>query len=144
MIYLVNPLEFKHDITSRPLKELLKRPGDTWNDWYALSVLAVGLETAAVNLLPSIKLIDMGSKGYRFMDISYVTLKSGFRMPSMTWSHFPSQATKLGTKLGGKVGAAKLGGKIAGRFIPGVGWALLAYDAYDVLVNRSLWGFDLD
>ncbi|AXH79443.1 MAG: putative membrane protein [Circular genetic element sp.] len=43
---------------------------------------------------------------------------------------------------GARVGA-KLGGRIGGRLIPGVGWALLAYDVYDVAANRSLWGFDL-
>jgi len=44
---------------------------------------------------------------------------------------------------GARVGA-KLGGRIGGRLIPGVGWALLAYDVYDVAVNRRLWGFDLE
>ncbi|AXH78438.1 MAG: hypothetical protein [Circular genetic element sp.] len=46
---------------------------------------------------------------------------------------------KAGTKTG-----AKIGGRVAGRLLPGVGWGLLAYDVYDVAVNRSLWGFDLD
>lgn len=30
------------------------------------------------------------------------------------------------------------------RALPGVGWALLAFDAYDVLFNRRFWGFKLD
>jgi hypothetical protein len=47
-----------------------------------------------------------------------------------------------GASRGARVGA-KLGGRIGGRLIPGVGWALLAYDVYDVAANRSLWGFKL-
>jgi len=35
-----------------------------------------------------------------------------------------------------------MGGRVAARLIPGVGWALLAYDVYDIAYNRSLWGFD--
>jgi len=31
--------------------------------------------------------------------------------------------------------------KMVARVLPGVGWALLAYDAYDLLVNQSIWGF---
>lgn len=34
--------------------------------------------------------------------------------------------------------------RLLSRALPGVGWALLAYDAYDILVNRSFWGFKLD
>lgn len=34
--------------------------------------------------------------------------------------------------------------RLLSRVLPGVGWALLAYDAYDILVNRSFWGFKFD
>lgn len=44
-------------------------------------------------------------------------------------------------KAGIKTGA-KLGGRVGARLIPGIGWAMLAYDVYDISVNRSLWGFD--
>ena len=47
-----------------------------------------------------------------------------------------------GASGGARIGA-KLGGRVGARLIPGVGWALLAYDVYDVAANRSLWGFDL-
>ena len=52
--------------------------------------------------------------------------------------HGSSKAYKTGAKVGGK-----LGGRIGARLIPGLGYGLLAYDVYDVAVNRSLWGFDL-
>jgi len=46
-----------------------------------------------------------------------------------------------GSSRGARIGA-KVGGKVGARLIPGLGWAMLAYDAYDIAVNRSLWGFD--
>ncbi len=49
-----------------------------------------------------------------------------------------SSIKKAGVKSGAKIGA-----KVGGRLIPGVGWALLAYDVYDIAANRSLWGFSL-
>ena len=51
----------------------------------------------------------------------------------------PPWVKKAGVKHG-----AKIGGRVGARLIPGVGWAMVAYDAYDLAVNRSLWGFDLD
>jgi len=38
---------------------------------------------------------------------------------------------------------AKIGGRIASRAIPGLGWALLAYDAYDLVANQRLFGVQL-
>ena len=76
-----------------------------------------------------------------------------------------SQAERIGARVGGRIHAQtmynmgkglksstraltkgagyKIGARIGGRLIPGVGWALLAYDVYDIAYNRSLWGFDL-
>jgi hypothetical protein len=50
----------------------------------------------------------------------------------------PPWVKKAGVKTG-----AKIGGRVGSRLIPGVGWSLLAYDAYDVAFNHRLWGFDL-
>lgn len=33
--------------------------------------------------------------------------------------------------------------RFSARALPIIGWGLLAYDVYDVVVNRSLWGIDL-
>ena len=59
--------------------------------------------------------------------------------PVFRYYHPPSPAFRSGAKVAGK-----LGGRVAARVIPGIGWGLLAYDVYDVAVNRRLWGFDLD
>lgn len=48
-----------------------------------------------------------------------------------------------GASRGARIGA-KVGGRVGARLIPGLGWGMLAYDVYDVVHNRSLWGFDLD
>jgi len=54
-----------------------------------------------------------------------------------------SQSYQLGSRIGGRVGAAKLGGRIATRFIPAIGQVMLAYDAYDLVKNRRLFGIQL-
>jgi hypothetical protein len=67
-------------------------------------------------------------------------------VPPFSW-YDPSLKIASHTKaswrgVGAKAGA-KMGARVGGRLIPGVGWGLLAYDVYDIAVNRSLWGFDL-
>ena len=146
-----NPIDWKRDITSMPLKLLWEHvnPEDTIEgEASELGVLAlygmIASATIAVNLSVPSKLIGMGIQGDRyFSHLSYAKNVLGYPMPRFNYITPASQATKLGARLGGKVGAAKLGGKLAGRFVPGVGWALLAYDVYDIAANRSLWGFDL-
>jgi len=49
---------------------------------------------------------------------------------------------KLGKRLGMKTGA-RTAGRIAARAIPGLGWAMLAYDAYDLVANQRLFGVQL-
>jgi len=49
---------------------------------------------------------------------------------------------KLGTRLGLK-GGARTAGRFAARAIPGLGWAMLAYDAYDLVANQRLFGVQL-
>lgn len=142
-----NLIEAKQDFTSIPLKLAyqisrdIDRDKQTWKGELAEVGMWTyfGLGTISFNLYPAIKLIDMGVKGDRYMDVAFVFTRLGFPMPSFTWKALPSQATVLGERYGGKVG-----GKIAGRLIPLIGWAMVAYDIHDLVVNRSLWGFDID
>jgi len=39
--------------------------------------------------------------------------------------------------------AANIAGKFAVRAVPGLGWAMLAYDAYDLVANQRLFGIQL-
>ncbi len=163
---MLNPLEFKHDIASRPLKWLLKSPSKDWNDWYFAAVVTVGIETAAVNLAPAWMLIQAGYRGETvFSHVSYVRFNP-WAQPIFHYITPASRAERIGGRIGGSIGkhlaiqtsnldkygkiwrkaglkgGAKVGARIGGRLIPGVGWALLAYDVYDIAYNRSLWGFD--
>jgi len=38
---------------------------------------------------------------------------------------------------------ARIGGRIGTKLIPGLGWAMLAYDGYDLVANRRLFGVKL-
>lgn len=38
---------------------------------------------------------------------------------------------------------ASIGGRIGARAIPGLGWAMLAYDVYDLVANQRLFGVQL-
>ena len=49
---------------------------------------------------------------------------------------------KFGKRLGLKTGA-RTAGRFATRAIPGLGWAILAYDAYDLIANQRLFGVQL-
>ena len=53
-----------------------------------------------------------------------------------------SQAYRLGAKIGGRR-AAHTAGRIAFRAVPGLGWAMLAYDVYDLIANDRLFGVNL-
>lgn len=155
---MVNPLEFKHDISSRPLKWMWERfePGDDPFP-YAL----IGMITAVVNLAPAATLIQAGVRGERmFSHVSYVRFNP-WAKPIFHYVTAASKAERIGGKIGyelvgmtsavlkspkimkaGAKAGAKFGARVGGRLIPGVGWALLAYDVYDVAYNQSLWGFD--
>ncbi len=164
---MLNPIEFKHDIASRPLKWLTSKPGKDWNDWYFAAVVMVGIETAAVNLAPAWTLIQAGYRGD--MLYSHTTFRrfSPWSEPIFHYTQKASRAERIGGAVGGPIGkflwadiwpvfdktrkawgkagtkaGVKIGAKVGGRLIPGVGWALLAYDVYDIAYNRSLWGFD--
>jgi len=142
-----NLIKAKQDFTSIPLKLAwqisrdIDRDKQTWKGELAEAGLWAyfGLGTISFNIYPAIKLIDLGSKGPRYMDVAFKFTRLGYPMPAFTWKALPSRATVLGERYGGRIG-----GKIAGRAIPFLGWAMVAYDVYDVVVNRSLWGFDFD
>ena len=142
---MVNPLDFKHRIAGQPYRLSRKLTGPKIeNDPEFLTALMGAGYTAALNIAAPLTLIQSGTKGTRYfthLSIGYSHL--GYPMPRFNYITPASKATKLGAKIGGKVGLTKIGGRIAGRLVPGLGWGLLAYDAYDVVVNRSLWGFDL-
>jgi len=38
---------------------------------------------------------------------------------------------------------SRIGGRVGARLIPGLGWAMLAYDAYDLVANQRLFGVQL-
>ncbi len=142
----MNPLEFKHTISGQPYRLSRRVVGPTIDDDPELMTAIIGASyTAALNLAAPLSLIQSGVRGERyFTGLAVGYSKIGFPMPLFNYVTPGSAAEKFGAKLGGKVGARKMGARVAGRLIPGVGWALLAYDVYDVAVNRSLWGFDLD
>ncbi len=95
-------------------------------------------------LLPG-HLISMGLRPQPIVESIHFAKGLSYPKPIWTVFHGSSPASKVGQRLGkriaGKAGV-KLGARIGGRLIPGVGWALLAYDVYDIAYNRSLWGFD--
>ena len=148
-----NPLEFKHRIAGQPFRISLKLigplseldEGSETNELFGLVTLATGaLYTGALNLAAPFSLIQAGARGNRYftgLSVGYSSI--GYPMPLFNYVTPGSAAEKFGAKLGGKVGAKKLGARVAGRLIPGLGYGLLAYDVYDIAVNRSLWGFDL-
>ena len=123
---MFNPLEFKHDITP-----------------YAL----LGVATAVANLFPAAGLIQAGVRGEQvFSHVTYARFNP-WPKPIFHYATAASKAERIGGVVGKKVlgkAGVKLGARVGGRLIPGVGWALLAYDVYDVAFNHSLWGFDLD
>jgi len=149
---MFNPLEIKHDLTSRPLKWMWKQydPQDDITP-YAL----VGMATAVANLFPAVSLIQAGVRGEQmFSHVTYARFNP-WAKPVFHYTQAASKAERIGARVGSLVGrfpippskalakaGAKAGAKVGGRLIPGVGWALLAYDVYDVAYNRSLWGFD--
>jgi len=154
---MFNPLELKHELAGQPYRIARRITGpNVDNDPEMLiTVLGAGY-TAAMNLAAPLSLIQAGVRGDRyFTGLAVGYSKIGYPMPLFNYVTSASSAERAGARIGGRIGAkagtragvlagAKLGGRIGGRLIPGVGWALLAYDVYDVAVNRSLWGFDLD
>ena len=94
---MFNPLEFKHDITSRPLKWMWKQydPQDDITP-YAL----LGMATAVVNLFPAASFIQAGVRGDRMF--SHVTYKR-FNPWAEPIFHYVTAASKA-ERIGGKIG----------------------------------------
>ena len=156
---MFNPLEFKHGIAGQPYR-LARRiapvPTGSQSETENLGSLLIhgigAAYTAGMNLAAPLSLIQAGVRGDTyFTGLAVGYSKIGYPMPLFNYVTPASAAERFGARVGGRAGAkvglkagAKVGARIGGRLIPGVGWALLAYDVYEVAVNRSLWGFDLD
>jgi hypothetical protein len=142
-------MDFRKRVLSYPLRKLgpsmrpsLEKGTDAsiMNQLAAMGVLAYAAAPVFTgNVLFPLKLIEMGFRPRPVLEgISYVKTSLGWPMPVWNMFHGASPAYKAGAKVGGKVGA-----RVGARLIPGIGYGLLAYDVYDLTVNRSLWGFDL-
>ena len=146
LIMSANLMDKRNELLSYPLrkgKEILRHTLESDNPRVVLSGLALGAYMAAPTFLGNVwmpaQLISAGSRPLPvFEGLSYAKTVSGWPMPRFHYFHGASPAYKAGARVGGKVG-----GRIGARLIPGLGWALLAYDVYDIAANRSLWGFDL-
>jgi hypothetical protein len=103
-------------------------------------------------LLPG-KLVTMGIRPQPIVESMHFVKGLPYIKPMWTVFHGATPAYNVGKNIGAKVGGktglragvrvgGKIGGRVAARLIPGVGWAMLAYDVYDIAYNRSLWGFD--
>lgn len=155
-----NPLQWRHTFFGIPLRHAQSEPIE--DDLDLGVALGLATITAVGNLAAPLSLINSGFRGQKLFE--------GITYGAHTWDavyHYTTKASaaeRFGASLGGRVHAQllynrgkglsvatralrgpgyKIGGRIGGRLIPGVGWALLAYDVYDIAVNRSLWGFDL-
>jgi hypothetical protein len=141
-----NLMDKRNELLSYPLKKAapyLFEGMASEKPHVVLATLGLAAYAAAPTFLGNIwlptKLLSAGTRPLPVYEgISYVKTVTGWPMPRFHYFHGASPAYKAGARVGGKVG-----GRIGARLIPGVGWALLAYDVYDVAANRSLWGFDL-
>jgi len=80
-----------------------------------------------------------GISAERYGIAAAISDRKAFQMAS-------SPAYQLGSRLGKRAGlkaGARVTGRIAARAIPGLGWAMLAYDAYDLVANQRLFGVQL-
>lgn len=81
-------------------------------------------------------------KGMDPMKVGFTTAMKDRR----TFQRVSSPAYQLGKGAGKKLGmktGAKVAGRIGARLVPGLGWAMLAYDAYDLVANKRLFGVEL-
>ena len=80
----------------------------------------------------------------KFGTMAAIRSRKEFQMAS-------SRAFRMGESLGGYVmkgtkfagRAGRIGGRFAFKAVPGLGWSMLAYDAYDLAANRRLFGIQL-
>jgi len=144
---ILSILDERNKLLSYPLRKFAPWIQDTLESdnpriaYSGMAIMAMAfIPTLVGNVLLPAKLIEMGLRPRPVLEgITYVKSAIGYPMPVWNMFHGASPAYKTGARVAGKVG-----GRVGARLIPGVGWALLAYDVYDVAVNRSLWGFDFD
>jgi len=157
---IIRYLDRRNELLSWPLRKFspwFKEIIESDNPRVAFSGMALiamaATPTFIGNILLPGKLISMGIRPQPIIESMYFVRHSPYVKPMWTVFHGATPAYKvgerIGSKLGGKTGlkvglkvGGKIGGRVAARLIPGVGWALLAYDVYDIAYNRSLWGFD--
>jgi tape measure domain-containing protein len=117
-------------------------------DWNSLDAALKGLtEKTIPDLLDGGKVVLNA-----FLEITRGALMAAdalFRIGGFVYDHLPDQKY-TGEILAGAAGAAAVSGRLgragtlgakgAGRLIPGVGWAILAYEAYDYLMGGGQGG----
>jgi len=160
---IIRYLDKRNEYLSWPLrkfaphgKELLERYEDSLPGTIGTAILFAYAATPTFvgNILLPAKAISMGIRPQPIVESMYFVKGLPYIKPMWVVFHGATPAYKvgerIGAKLGGKTGlkvglkiGGKIGGRVAARLIPGVGWAMLAYDVYDIAYNRSLWGFDL-
>jgi len=148
VIAMGNLIDAKHQFTSIPLKivyQISSGVEDRENMSSMTQVAEIlmwtyaGTFTVTINAWPAIKLIDMGMRPLPIFERVTFVRNNPWVKPIFHYYHGSSDAYRFGARYGGRVG-----GKIASRLIPLAGWALVAYDVYDLIINRSIWGFDID
>jgi len=147
-------MDKRNEILSYPLRqfgpELLKQTEKGKPLHSTLSAMALMAYAAAPtffgNMYLPVELISSGLRPHpvnlglsHYIPHVHIPSRAYWLEPVFEVFHGSSKAYKTGAKVGGK-----LGGRIGARLIPGLGYGLLAYDVYDIAVNRSLWGFDLN
>ena len=140
-----NLMEKRNELLSYPIKKAapyLKEAMESEKPHVNLAGLGLLAYAAAPTFFGNVMLpFQLISSGLRplpvFEGVSFVR-HSPYVKPMFNYFHGASPAYKAGARVGGKVG-----GRIGARLIPGVGWAMLAYDVYDIAANQSLWGFKL-
>jgi len=162
-LWLGRPMEKRNELLSWPLRkfapygeDLLEHYEESLPGTIGTAILFAYAATPTFvgNILLPGKLISMGIRPQPIVESMRFVKGLPYIKPMWTVFHGATPAYKvgerIGSKLGGKTGlkvglkvGGKIGGRVAARLIPGVGWALLAYDVYDIAYNRSLWGFDL-
>jgi hypothetical protein len=114
-----------------------------------LAHLVIQAANVAANVAPAMILTSMSNPHY--MSYAYKGLdpmKFGMKTAMRSRKEFQmasSRSFQIGETALKRFGprVAKQGGKFAFKAIPGIGWALLAYDAYDLVANQRLFGIQL-
>ncbi len=140
-----NLMEKRNELLSYPLRKgapYLKEIIESDKPHVVIGGMALAAYAAAPtffgNIVLPAELILSGLRPAPVVESISFVRHSPYVKPMFNVFHGASPAYKAGARVGGKIG-----GRIGARLIPGVGWAMLAYDVYDIAANQSLWGFDL-